>query len=56
LQPGLGGGIIAHNTSQKDLQTRVNDDPFVAHNVVSAEILEITPAKADARLQFLVGK
>lgn len=56
LQPGLGGGIIAHNTSRKDLQTRVNDDPFVAHNVVSAEILEITPAKAEARLQFLAGK
>jgi uncharacterized protein YciI len=56
LQPGLGGGIIAHNTSQKDLQTRVNDDPFVAQNVVSAEILEITPAKAEARLQFLAGK
>jgi len=54
LQPGLGGGIMAHNTSLIDLQTRVNDDPFVAQNVVSAEILEITPAKSDERLQFLV--
>ncbi|MGB5474258.1 MAG: hypothetical protein WBQ78_12370 [Gammaproteobacteria bacterium] len=54
LQPSLGGGIVAHNTSLTDLQARVNDDPFVAHNVVSAEILEITPAKSDARLQFLV--
>ena len=54
LQPGLGGGIVAHNTSLVDLQTRVNDDPFVAQNVVSAEILEITPAKSDERLQFLV--
>jgi len=55
LQPSLGGGVMAHNTSLADLQTRVNEDPFVAHNVVSAEIVEITPAKADERLQFLVG-
>jgi len=53
LQPNLGGGIVAHNTSLSDLQSRVNDDPFVAENVVSAEILEITPAKADERLNFL---
>jgi uncharacterized protein YciI len=54
LQPQLGGGIVAHNTSLADLQSRVNDDPFVAENVVTAEILEITPAKADERLQFLL--
>ena len=54
LQPNLGGGIVAHNTSLADLQSRVNDDPFVAENVVSAEILEISPAKADERLKFLL--
>jgi len=32
----------------------VNGDPFVAENVVSAEILEITPSKADERLKFLL--
>ncbi|WP_455208378.1 YciI family protein [Kaarinaea lacus] len=55
LQPNLGGGIVAHNTSLSDLQIRVSNDPFVAENVVSAEILEITPAKADERLNFLLG-
>ena len=55
LQPSLGGGIVAHNTSLTDLQSRVNTDPFVAQNVVSAEILEITPAKADERLGFMLG-
>lgn len=55
LQPNLGGGVVAHNTSLAELQTRVNDDPFVANNVVSAEIIEITPAKADERLEFLLG-
>ena len=55
LQPNLGGGIVVHNTSLTDLQNRVNDDPFVAENVVSAEIMEISPAKADERLSFLLG-
>ncbi len=55
LQPNSGGGVVAHNISLADLQHRVNDDPFVAENVVSAEILEITPSKADERLTFLLG-
>lgn len=54
LQPNLGGGIVAHDTSLADLQGRVNDDPFVAENVVSADILEITPSRAAARLRFLL--
>jgi len=54
LQPNQGGGIVAYNTSRSDLQTRVNDDPFVAENVVYAEILEITPSKANKRLKFLL--
>ncbi len=54
LQPNLGGGIVAHNLTLSDLQSRVNNDPFVSENVVSAEILEITPSKADERLKFLL--
>lgn len=54
LQPNLGGGIVAHNASLPELQSRVNTDPFVAEKVVQAEILEITPSKADARLNFLL--
>ena len=55
LQPNLGGGIVAHNASLPDLQSRVNEDPFVAEDVVRAEIIEITPLRADERLKFLVG-
>lgn len=55
LQPNQGGGIIAHNTSLAELQARVSDDPFVAEHVVRAEILEVAPAKADERLEFLVA-
>jgi len=54
LQPGLGGGIVANDTSLPDLQRRVDADPFVANDVVKAEILEIEPAKADPRLAFLL--
>ena len=54
LQPNLGGGIVAHNLTLSDLQIRVNNDPFVSENIVSAEILEITPSKADERLKFLL--
>ena len=55
LEPGMGGGTLAHNTSLPDLQKRVNEDPFVVKNIVSAEIIELDPAKADERLQFLVN-
>jgi len=55
LQPNLGGGIVAHNTSLEELQSRVNGDPFVAENIVSAEILEITASRTDERLKFLLG-
>lgn len=54
LQPNLGGGIVAHNTSLQDLQSRVSDDPFVAEHIVTAEILELTPSKTDERLTFLL--
>lgn len=54
LQPKRGGCVIVHNTSLFDLQTRVNDDPFVAEQVVEAQILEISAAKADERLKFLL--
>ncbi|MGE5145830.1 MAG: YciI family protein [Candidatus Eiseniibacteriota bacterium] len=55
LEPRQGGGIVAHNTSLAELRGRVNDDPFVAEDVVSAEILEITPAKVDDRLTSILA-
>lgn len=55
LQPQLGGGILAHNVSLEDLNTRVNADPFVAEGVVSAEVIELSPARADERLNFLLA-
>lgn len=54
LKPDLGGAIIAHNATLSDLQKRVNDDRFVAENVVSAKILEIEPSRTDERLKPLL--
>lgn len=54
LQPNLGGAIVAHNIALPELQSLVNNDPFVAEDVVSAEILEITPSRANDRLSFLL--
>jgi uncharacterized protein YciI len=55
LQPNLGGAILAHCTSLSELQNRVKDDPFVAENIVSAEIFAVAPSRADERLKFLLG-
>ena len=55
LQPVPGGGVLAHNASLADLQARLDEDPFVDEGVVSTEILELAPAKADERLDFLLG-
>lgn len=53
LQPSAGGAVLAHGISRADLETRVNEDPFVTEKLVTPEILEITPSRADERLAFL---
>jgi uncharacterized protein YciI len=55
LQPNRGGGILAHGASLEKLEGFVAEDPFVAEGVVTAEILEITPARFDDRLEFLAA-
>lgn len=50
-----GGAVLAHAVTRAELEARVLEDPFVVYGVVSAEIIEVTPAKVDARLTFLVG-
>lgn len=53
LQDGLGGGILAHNTTRSALEDRVNEDPFVVEGIVKPEVIELDPAKTDERLEFL---
>lgn len=54
LQPQAGGAILAHGLSAQALLHRVREDPFVVHDVVRAEIHELTPSQVDARLGFLL--
>jgi len=54
ITPNQGGCIIAHNCSLNELQQRVNNDPFVAQNIVSAEILEVTANQTSEQLSFLM--
>lgn len=49
-----GGMVLAHNTTREALEARVALDPFVARDVVAAEITQMLPNRADARLQFLM--
>lgn len=55
LGEGAGGGIVAHNIDRDALEQLINTDPFVAHNIVTAKITELTPAQTDPRLSFLLS-
>jgi uncharacterized protein YciI len=55
LQPNLGGAIMAHNTSLAALQDRMKEDPFVAEGIVSVDMFEFAPGRADQRLAFLLA-
>jgi uncharacterized protein YciI len=53
LEPQLGGAVLAQGLSRDELQSRLQQDPFVSEGIVSVEIVEITPSKADPRLAFV---
>lgn len=54
IKPGLGGAIIANNTSLNELYKKVDSDPFVVEKIVTAEFFEIEPGKVDQRFNFLL--
>lgn len=55
LQPNADGAILAHGATRSELEERIKADPFVAHDIVSADIMEIKTSRVDDRLQFLAG-
>ncbi|GLU31205.1 YciI family protein [Trinickia caryophylli] len=55
LDDERGGAVLATNTSRAELEARVGADPFVAHGVVRAQIIGITPMRLDARLGALLS-
>lgn len=55
LQGQPGGAILIHGIGAAELEQRLNQDPFVIHDVVSVELVEFAPSKADHRLAFLLA-
>jgi len=54
LAEGQGGIVMASNTSLSELKARVDTDPFVVENVVTAEVIQIEPKRVDEKLSFLM--
>ncbi len=54
LRTQPGGCIVAHGLDMAGLQQRLSEDPFVAHDVVSVEVIDVAMSKAEPRLQFLL--
>jgi uncharacterized protein YciI len=50
-----GGCILAQGADLNGLQHRLADDPFVAHGVVRAEVIEAGISKAHPALAGLLG-
>ena len=45
---------MAHGLGRADLDQRLSEDPFVANDVVRAEVIDFTVSKADSRLSVLM--
>ena len=46
---------MADGLSRAELEARLQQDPFVAEDVVRVDIVEITPRRTDPRLAFLAA-
>lgn len=55
IQVGQGGAVLAFGVEPDALQARIAEDPFVVHDVVTAEVIAIAPNLTDPRLAFLVA-
>jgi uncharacterized protein YciI len=53
IRQGQGGAILAAGPSPEALQARIDEDPFVVHQIVKAEIIDIDPNITAPELAFL---
>jgi uncharacterized protein YciI len=44
LDNAQGGVVLAANMEREEIQHRIDQDPFVIHNVVTAEIHSVAPS------------
>lgn len=50
-----GGAVLAIGEGREEVELRVNADPFVANDVVTAEITEVDVKKTASGLDILKG-
>ncbi len=55
LTPEGGGAILAVSESRDEVERRVNADPFVINDIVTAEIVEVDVKKTAPDLDVLKG-
>jgi uncharacterized protein YciI len=55
LDNAQGGVVLAANTDREVIERRVEEDPFVMHQVVTAEIHTVTPSLLAKGLAPLLG-
>lgn len=55
IRSGQGGAILAADSSADALQSRVDADPFVVHDIVKAEIIDVVPSVTSHELAFLAN-
>lgn len=55
IRVGQGGAILAVAPSPEALQARIDEDPFVVHDIVKAEIVDIDPNITSPELAFLAN-
>ena len=56
LAPAAGGAIIATGEARADHDARINADPFVIHDIVTAETHQIVPKRVTPALKFLMAQ
>lgn len=56
LDNAQGGVLLASNVAREEMVRRVEQDPFVVHQVVTAEIHAVTPSRMAQGLSILLGQ
>lgn len=54
IKPQQGGFILCQGTNIKLVEDRINKDPFVRENIVTSEIIEVSPSRSNDQLSFLI--
>lgn len=55
LENAQGGALLAVKLSKAEVTARVEEDPFVKHQVVEPEIISIAPSRVAPPLAELLG-